>query len=129
MLKAGLGPVYPRYQKFLDVAAHMDPKTASGQGVSLIDKGILLTAPLAGVGSAIMTGSPYPLVASAGAMGTWLIGTHHFSKILNDPKQAEKLLRVMRASPATHAWTRAVGQLAAIETSRSLNPPIEPEQP
>jgi hypothetical protein len=122
VIKAALGPVYPRYQKFLEVAAHMESRSASGMGMSLVDKGLLITAPLAGVGGSIMSGSPYPLIAAAGAMGTWLIGTHHFSRSLNNPQKAEQLLRVMKASPNTQAWTRAVGQFVSIEGNRFINP-------
>lgn len=130
VLKTALGPVYTRYQKFLDVARHMDPKAASGLGMSLIDKGVLLTAPLAGIGGSVMAGSPYPIVAAAGGMATWLITTHHFSKILNDPKKAGQLLRVAKTSPGTQGWTRAVGELLSVETGeRAVAPSLPPLMP
>lgn len=121
-LKAALGPHYGLFKKFYEVAADMDPKAATGIGMSLLDKGVLISAPLAGVGGSIMQQSAYPLVGAVGAVGSWLISTKHIAKMLNDPKKAGELLRVAKTTPGTEAWTRAVGQLLTQETGERVFP-------
>ena len=128
-LKEALGPIYPRFKTFLNVASHMDPKGAGGFGMSLKEKGLLISAPLAGLGGSLLSGSPWPFVGAAGAMGTWLIGTHHLAKIMNDPRQASKLLNVMQSKPGSEVWTRALGQLGGIEAGEKAFPrPIQSGQ-
>ena len=128
-LKEALGPIYPRFKTFLSVASHMDPKGAGGFGMSLKEKGLLISAPLAGLGGSLLSGSPWPFVGAAGAMGTWLIGTHHLAKIMNDPRRTSKLLNVMQSKPGSEVWARALGQLGAIETGEKAFPrPIQSGQ-
>ncbi len=121
-VKEALGDSFPRFQKFLRIAADMDPKSASGYGVSLVDKGIVVTAPLFGIGGSFLHGTMMPMVAATATAGTWLIGTHHLSKILNDPKRAGALLRVVRSEPGTEVWSRAVGQVLGVEMGEAVMP-------
>jgi hypothetical protein len=110
-LKEIYGQRWPTVQKFLNIAKDMDPRTAAGQSMNLVDTGMLVWIPITSSLGAISSGSPYPIVASAGGAAAWLIGTHHIAKILNDPKKSGQLLRAMSLKPGTEGYLRAAGQL------------------
>lgn len=112
-LKAAYGDRWPMVQKFLNIAKDMDPRAASGQGVSLVDMGMLVWMPVSSVAGSLASGSPYPAVGSVAGATAWLIGTKHLAKILNDPQKAGKLLRAVSVKPNTEAYVRAAGQLLA----------------
>lgn len=112
-LKAVYGDRWPTMQKFLRIAKDVDPRSASGQGISLVDMGLLVWVPASSIAGAVASGSPYPVVGSLAGATAWLIGTRHLAKILNDPKRSGHLLRAMSVKPGTEGYVRAAGQLLA----------------
>jgi len=115
VVKAALGDAYPKFAEFLAVASRMDPKSSTGMGMGLIDKGLLFAAPVAGITGALLHQDMWPMVGAGVAGASYLIGTRQLAKMLNNPKSSEKLLQAMRAKPGTEVWSRALAQLAAIE--------------